>query len=167
MNFQFLVEKLHDSDIFKKFKKEFPESYMCGGFFLIDRENLKNPENKTQLDYYVPSSKQIFSFKIDGNVEKTLQEIKDQRIPGQVSSEHGFDFEEIEDIIEKEMKSKDFNNIIKKFIFSFQSLKGNDYLIGTIFLNNLALLKVQINLNKMKLEELERKNVFDFFKKVK
>jgi hypothetical protein len=167
MNFQFLIEKLTESKEFQNFKKEFPDSYLCGGFFAIDRENIKNPDNKNQLDYYVPSTKKVYSFKIDGKIEKIEQETKDPRIPEKTKDNHSFDFDEIQEIIEEEMKVKSINNTIKKLILSFQSLNKKDYLIGTIFLNNLALLKVQFNLKDMKVEELEKKTLFDFLKKVK
>lgn len=36
MNFQFYLEKLFESEEFAEFKKEFPDAYLCSGFFVID-----------------------------------------------------------------------------------------------------------------------------------
>ena len=59
MNFQFYIEKLHNSEDFKKFMKENLDAYLCSGFFIIDFENPKNPDNKSHLDFYIPSKNEM------------------------------------------------------------------------------------------------------------
>ena len=43
-----LLEKLEASEEFKKFKKENPEAYFCGVFFIMAAHD---PENKRQLNF--------------------------------------------------------------------------------------------------------------------
>lgn len=51
MNFQFYLEKLKDSEGFKKFINENSSAYLCSGFFTIDKVG---NDNKQHLDYYCP-----------------------------------------------------------------------------------------------------------------
>ncbi|MCK4647827.1 hypothetical protein KAT24_02770 [Candidatus Pacearchaeota archaeon] len=51
MNFQFYVEKLKNSDVFKNFMKEHPDSFPCSGFFIIDKTG---QDNKQHFDFYIP-----------------------------------------------------------------------------------------------------------------
>ena len=65
MRFQFYLEKLHNSEEFNSFIKENPKAYLCSCFFILDKENREAPDNKQHFDYYVPESKETFSFKIE------------------------------------------------------------------------------------------------------
>ena len=68
MNSHFLLEKLENSEEFKKFKKENKDAYLCSCFFIIDLES-KTPENKYHFDFYVPSIKKTFSFELEERVK--------------------------------------------------------------------------------------------------
>jgi len=64
MNLQFYLEKLQSSKEFKKFSKENPNAYLCSGFFIVDKANVKNPDNKVHLDFYIPAGGKVFSFDV-------------------------------------------------------------------------------------------------------
>ena len=66
MNFQFYLEKLSNSDIFKKFKKENKGAYLCSGFFSID---IHGKDNQQHLDFYSSSKNKMVSFQLEKSLE--------------------------------------------------------------------------------------------------
>ena len=49
-------------------------------------------------------------------------------------------------------------------IFSLQNKDGKDFLIGTIFISGLGLLKINVNLEGNIITEFEKKSFFDMMK---
>lgn len=175
MNFQFYLEKLLDSEEFQKFKKENPNAYLCSGFFSIDKEKGLEGDNQQHLDYYIPDTKEMFSFKLRNgdNVEKlsienfnNLEKNK-REIPGKINDEQDFDFNYIEKLVEGKMFDEKINKRILKFLFSMQNKEGKDYLIGTVFISGLGLLKCTIDIQEKKVLEFEKKSFFDMMKIVR
>ena len=164
MNLQFYLEKLFESDIFKKFRKENKDAYLCSGFFSIDRQG---KDNQQHLDFYVPSEKKIFSIKLEKNIELAPLENYDERIPEKLKENLDFDFDEIENIIINKMKEENVNKQIQKLLFSFQNMKGKNFLIGTIFISGMGILKVTISLDENKIISFEKKSILDMFKIIK
>ena len=164
MNFQFYLEKLYESPVFENFKKEFSDAVLCGGFFVIDKDG---NDNKQHLDFFIPSSKKSFSFKMEDNIQGEFIENFGEKQPQEVSDKYDFDFEQIEEIILGAMKQNDIENRIQKILLSFQHLDDRDYLIGTVFISGMSLVKIQIDLTDMKFVDFEKKSFFDMIKKVK
>ncbi len=166
MNLQFYLEKLHASDVFKEFMKQNKGAYLCSGFFTMDKEG---KDNKRHLDFFVPALKKIFSFKLENSVDVIPIELAIEKIPEKLSLDHDFDFEEIQKLIEEEMKKQGMKNKIQKIILSLQSFDGKTFLVGTVFVSMLGLLKVKIDLedNKPKIVEFEKKSFFDMVKRGK
>ena len=81
-----------------------------------------------------------------------------------VSLEHNFDFNDIKNIVSGEMKKRDIKNKVQKILLSLQHKKGKDYLIGTVFISNFGLLKININLLDMNVVHFEKKSFFDMLK---
>jgi|TARA_Y100000310_G_C20478700_1_gene713661 hypothetical protein len=161
MNFQFYVEKLYDSVSFEKFKKEHPDAFPCSGFFVIDRENLKNPDNKQHIDYFDPSSKKMFSFQFEEGVVAVPIENPGDKVPLKIAMNYDFDFEEVEEIILKKMKEEDIKEKLQKTLLSFQRLGDKDYLIGTVFISKMGILTIKIELPDLNVLEFEKKSFFD------
>lgn len=164
MNLQFYLEKLFESDIFKKFKKENKDAYLCSGFFSIDRQG---KDNQQHLDFYAPSDKKMFSFQIEKGFEIVPLENYDGRAPEKLSEKIELDFEEIEDLIINKMKEENINKQIQKLLLSLQSLEGKNFIIGTIFISGMGLLKITFNLDENILVNFEKKSFFDMFKIIK
>lgn len=164
MNLQFYLEKLHSSDVFKKFMKENPEAYLCSGFFTMDKEG---KDNKRHFDFYIPKTKKMFSFKLEDGVEMMPIDIVLGKIPEKLDIGFDFEFEEIEKMLEDKMKEENINSKMQKIILSLQDLKGKPFLVGTIFISMLGLLKIQIDISDMKIVEFEKKSLFDMMKRVK
>jgi len=159
MNFSFYVEKLENSEEFKKFKNEFPESFPCSCFFVIDKQG---SDNKQHFDFYLPKEKRISSFQLENGQLVPIQEVKEK--PEEISLEHDFDFKEIEELIVKEMETNKIKNDIQKILFSMQRVKGKDYLIGTIFIPKLGMIKVNIDIAEKKITDFEKRSFLDMMK---
>lgn len=164
MNFQFYLEKLFDSEEFKKFKKENKDAYLCSGFFSIDRQG---KDNQQHFDFYVPSNKKMFSFQLEKEFEIVPLENYGEMIPEKLSEKINFDFDEIEDIIINKMKEENVNKQVQKLLLSLQSLEGKNFIIGTIFISGMGLLKVTIDLSENKIINFEKKSFLDMFKIIK
>jgi len=164
MNFQFYLEKLYSSAIFKNFMKESPKAYLCSGFFTIDKEG---KDNQIHVDFYIPDTKKMFSFRLEKKIEKIPVEVITKKIPLEIKPDFNFNFEEIEEMIVNEMKKQDIRTKLQKIIFSLQNIKGKNFLICTIFTSMLGLLKIQIDLKKKKIILFEKKSFFDLMKRVK
>jgi hypothetical protein len=165
MNFQFYFEKLIESNSFKKFMKENKDAFLCSAFFIVDK---KDKENKQNLDYYVPSIDKMYAFKIDSQVEMIPIEnygesFKPEKIPNNVN----FDFQEIEDMIQDRMEKEKIKNKIEKLLLSLQAKDKKNYILATIFISSLGILKVKIDLDEKKITDFEKKSFFDMIKVVK
>jgi len=164
MNLHFYLEQLHESDVFKEFMKENSEAYMCSGFFTIDKEGT---DNQRHFDFYEPKSKQMFSFKLNGsgNIEKIPVEMLIKKVPEKLSDNFNIGFEEIEELIVKEMSKQEVKNKLQKIIVSLQPDKEKNMLICTVFVSMMGLLKVHIDLQDKKVTLFEKKSFFDLVRK--
>ncbi len=162
MNSHFLFEKLESSKEYKKFMKENPDAYLCSGFFAIDIAD-KGAGNQYHFDYYVPSSQETFSFELESEI-KLIPLERNEQILEKVSLKESFDFAEIEEMILREMGKNGVKNNIQKMIFSLQNKDKKDFLLGTIFLSGLGLLKVNVNIPDNKITDFEKKSLFDMMK---
>lgn len=165
MNFRFYYEKLTESDEYKKFKEENPKAYPCSCLFILDRDSGK--ENGVHFDFFLPKTKKMNSFKVDGKVEFMNVENFDPRLYEEISVEHDFNIEDFEELILKRMSEEGITGRIQKLLFSLQRKDGKDFLVTTGFLNNLGLLKVTISVEENKILTFEKKSFFDMMKIVK
>ncbi|HEA46371.1 MAG TPA: hypothetical protein ENH99_01165 [Candidatus Pacearchaeota archaeon] len=169
MNLQFYMEKLHSSKIFQMFRDEMKDAYFCSGFFTLDNEG---KDNQRHLDFYSPEKKQVFSFKLNSDVEilptEKMSELnKNFPVPEKLSENIDFEFDEIEKLIFDEMEKKEMKTKIQKIIISLQNFHDRSVLVCTVFISMLGLLKVQIDLREKKIIEFEKKSFMDFVKKAK
>lgn len=165
MNFQFYWEKLQNSPEFKEFVKENPEAYSCSGFFTLDKEGT---DNQRHIDFYLPSEKKIFSFKLqEGGIEKVPMEIISEKAPEPISLNVDFIFEDVESLISREMEKQNLKNKIQKIMISLQNFQENPILVCTVFISMLGILKVHIGLEgdrKGEVTLFEKKSFFDIIR---
>jgi len=165
MNLQFYLEKLEHSKELKKFKGENEDIYLCSAFFVIDRENLKNPGNKSNIDFYSPSKNKMFSFQLDDGIKlvpaETIESDFNQKKPEMLVANSELGFEEIEEIISKEMVKRDIKNKIHKIMMVLQNKDGKDFWVCTVFISGFGLLKVIINDDNKKITFFDKKSFFD------
>ena len=160
MNIQFYMEKLFSSKEFKEFIEKNPDAYLCSGFFVIDKEG---KDNKQHFDYYVPNENKMFSFQLESEVKIVPIELIDKETSKKIPKPD-FDFDNIEKMIREEMKNQNIKNKIQKLMFSLQNFNEKDFLICTVFISMLGILKVNIDLSNEKITEFEKKSFFDVLK---
>lgn len=165
MNSQFYLEKLYNSEIFKKFQKENPDAYLCSGFFVIDKTGKEG--NKQHFDYYLPNVKKMVSFQVEDKIKEVPVEIIEGKIFEKINDHINLDFENIEKIIIDEMNKQNIKNKIEKILLSLQNIDGNDFILGTIFISALGMIKIHINILEKKVISFEKKSIFDMLKIVK
>lgn len=164
MNLQFYLEKLKSSEEYKKFIKENPDAYLCSGFFVIDK--IEN-DNKVHFDFYVPNTKKMFSFQLENDVRLVPIELFDDRVPEKIVIDYDFEFGEIERIVERRMQEEGIDKKIQKILLSLQKIDGKNFLIGTVFISGLGIIKVNIDVSEMKIVLFEKKSFFDMVRRVK
>ncbi|MEX0920638.1 MAG: hypothetical protein WDZ62_00010 [Candidatus Pacearchaeota archaeon] len=174
MNLQFYLERLKDSEEFKKFIKENSKSFLCSGFFTID---FQGKDNQRHIDFYIPKKKEVVSFEIgslDGEVKKIPAQgkfgtnIQQEFLePKEIREDINFDLEDIEDLIKDEIEKHKVKGDLQKIMVSLQDVKGRPLLVCTIFVSMFGLLKVNIDPKDKKVLLFEKKSFFDFVKKVK
>ena len=163
MNFQFYLEKLYSSAIFKNFMKENPKAYLCSGFFTIDKEG---KDNQIHVDFYIPDSKKMFSFRLEKAIKKIPIEAITKKIPLEIKHGFDFNFEDVEEMIVNEIKKQEIKSKLQKIIFSLQNIKGKNFLVCTVFTSLFGLIKVHIDLKEEKIVLFEKKSFFDLMKRV-
>jgi len=158
MNLRFYVEKLEASEEFKQFMNENPEAFPCSGFFVIDKEG---KDNKIHFDYFIPEKNEMFSLQLEDGVKKTKIDLIDKRIPEKIYLKYDFDFDKIEKLIESKMFEEKVTNKIQKILLSLQRLDNKDFLVGTVFISGLGMIKVHVDINDMKIVLFEKRSVLD------
>ncbi|MFB6246902.1 MAG: hypothetical protein ABEI74_04915 [Candidatus Pacearchaeota archaeon] len=158
MKFQFYLEKLEDLDAFKEYKKENSDAFLCSGFFAIDEQG---DDNQQHLDFYSPSTGKAFSFQLEKDNPKVPLDDFGDNVPEELSEEIDFDFEEVKQLIKDEMDKNEVKNNVTKYLFSLQKQGGKNYIIGTVFLSKMGLLKAIADLDEKKVTEFEKKSLFD------
>jgi hypothetical protein len=164
MNLHFYEEELDALKEFAQFKKENMDAFLCSVFISIDKETGKN---EVHFDYFIPKTKGMVSFQINSEVKKVLLENFNDKMPEEISLDFDLDFDWIEAVISKKMEEENIKNKIQKFLFSLQSLKGENFLNGTVFISSLGMLKIMINVDSKEIMEFEKKSLFDIMKVVK
>ena len=67
MNFKETLEKVENSEEYKKFKKDYPDAEICVGFFILD---FLSNDNKNSIDYKYKDK--IFTFNIGNNKSNSI-----------------------------------------------------------------------------------------------
>jgi hypothetical protein len=158
------VEKLLDSEDFKKFKSENKDAFPASAFFVIDKQGT---DNKQHLDYFVPSQKKMFSFKIEDGCKMVPVEMVDTSTLSKgnaIVMDHSFDFDDIERKIANEIGIRKMKNTVQKILISIQRKNGKDFALCTVFISGMGLLKVTITLEDMRVIDFEKKSFMDFLK---
>lgn len=165
MNFTSTLQKIESSDAFKNFKKKNPDAKLCAGFFVLDYQQQANQQ---QLDYILKNNK-IYTFIL--NSEITIKEA--ETIEGQkeklsaIKREVKVDLEKTEEIVKKKMLEEKIKKKIVKIIAVLQKHENKEIWNLNCMLSGLGILQVHVDCSSGKVLKFEKKNLFDFIKRVK
>ncbi len=160
MNLQFYVEKLQNSEIFKNFMKAHPDAFICSGFFVIDKTGKEG--GKQHFDYYLPQENKIESIQLENMQLVPIENFG--KITEEISLEYDFDFDKVEKMIEERMLQQGIRSKIQKILFSLQNVRGRNFLVCTVFISLLGMIKVNIDLKNMEIVVFEKKSLLDIMK---
>ncbi len=161
MDLRFYLEKLHGSEEYQNFMLENSDAYLCSGFFVMDFEKA---DSQRHLDFYVPSLKKVFSFKLENGIEIVPMDTFDERVPKKLFIDYDFDLDEIEKIIRKKMSEENIKSRIQKILLSLQNVEGKDLLTATVFVSGLGMIKANIEPVSKNIIDFDKKSFFDMMK---
>ncbi|MFA5019887.1 MAG: hypothetical protein WC533_02200 [Candidatus Pacearchaeota archaeon] len=157
------IEKLNNSTLFKKFSEKNPKAYFCAGFFVLDFDSGKNLH---QIDYYLPDTKKMMTFHLDGEVEMKPSEASNAKTPPAIKREINLDLDTIRGLVEDEMKNRTVTNKIQKIIAIIQNQKGKLIWNLNCIASDMGVIKVHIDDETHSILKFEKINLFEVMKKI-
>ncbi len=164
LSFDSTLKKIESSQAFQNFKKQHPDAYLCAGFFVLDYEG----SNQQQLDYSLKDGK-IFTFILNKEItfkEAETIEGKQQKLQ-KLSKDVKVDLDDAEKILQDKIEQEKIENKISKIIAVLQVHENKQIWNLNCMLSSMEILRVHINTENGDILKFERKNMFDFIKKVK
>lgn len=163
MKIQPYFDKLSQSHEYQNFSKENPDAFMVAGFFVIDLETQKNIH---QLDFYVPSKKKIAAFSLDGEIICQMLDAITNEAPGKIEPKVKTDFDELQGILEDEMKNRNISDEVKKIIAILQNLNGKKVWNISAILSGMHILRAHVEDKSKTVLKMEKASMMDFIKQV-
>lgn len=164
MKIKSYIEKLNNSEAYKKFEKQYSDSFMIAGFFILDFETSSTLH---QIDYYVPSEKKIAAFTLDGKIAmQMLDMINHKIVPEKLDIKMNIDLDALHGILEDEMKNRSITEEIKKIIAIVQSIDGKKIWNLNCVLSGMGILKAHIDDESQTILKMEKASLLDYVKKM-
>ena len=164
MKIQPYVQKLQNSKEYKKFIKDHAESFLVAGFFVLDYETGMNIH---QIDYYIPSKKQVAAFNLDGEVDvKLLDMMNKEKKPEKLNIKTKVDLDALRGILEDEMKNRNITETIKKCVAVIQMVDGKKLWVLNCVLSGMEILKAHVDDDSKTVLKMERASMMDYVKKM-
>ncbi len=160
VTFDSAVEKIEASEAFKNFKKKNEDAFLCAGFFVIDYEQGKNQQ---QVDYSLKNS-DIYTFILGEEISyKKAETIEGQerKLP-ELKKDIKVDLDDIENIVKGQTDKK-----VQKIIAVLQGIDGVQIWNINCMLEGFTILHLDINSETGNIIKSEKRNLFDFVKRVK
>lgn len=160
------IEEIEKSQAFANFKKKHPDAYFCAGFFVLNYESQEEQIQK-QLDYSLKDGK-IFTFILDKEItikEAETIEGKQQKLP-ELNKEVKVDLDDVEKILQEELNQKKLKKPLKVIAILQQHEKKEIWNLNCV-LPGMEILRVHIDSESGNIIKFEKKNMFDFIKKIK
>ena len=163
MKIQPLIEKLESTEVYKKFKEDYKDSFLVAGFFVLDYETNKNIN---QIDYFIPSEKKVAAFNMKEEIGLQILETMNDKIPETLSVQTNVDLDAIKGILEDGMKNRNITEDLKKVIAVIQTLEGKKIWILNCIMSGMEILKAHIDDESKTILKMEKASVLDYIKKV-
>ncbi|MBI2047419.1 hypothetical protein HYT26_04645 [Candidatus Pacearchaeota archaeon] len=165
MKFEHYLKRVEESPEFKEFKKEHKKAYLCAGFFVLDFDKGKNIH---QIDYFIPNSKKIATFTLNGETQLKISEPakkiekKLEKIEGEIKT----DIDALKGIVHDEMLNRIVTQQITKIVAVLQSQKGKKIWFLSCITNDFGILTVHIDDESEDVLIFEKRSFFDFIRKM-
>jgi hypothetical protein len=164
MKIQPYIQKLESSEAYKKFIKDNSESFLVAGFFVLDYETGVNIH---QIDYYVPSRKQVAAFNLDGDVQvRLLDMMSKDKVPQKLEIKTKIDLDAIKGILEDEMKNRSITETIRKCVAVIQMVDGKKLWVLSCVLSGMEILKAHIDDDSKTVLKMEKASILDYVKRM-
>ena len=163
MKIQPYIEKLCSSEQYKKFKSENDDAFLVAGFFVLDLEMGKNIH---QIDYYIPSNKKVAAFSLDEGVKFQVLDTLNDKTPEELDIKVNTDLDELQGILEDEMKNRNMSEEIKKIIAVIQTIEGKKIWNLNCVLSGMHLLRAHVEDKTKSVLLMEKSSIMDLMKKV-
>lgn len=164
MKIQPYVQKLENSQKYKKFKEDYHDSFLVAGFFVLDYESGMNVH---QIDYYVPSKKKVAAFNLDGEVEvRLLDMMQKEKVPEKLDLKTKIDLDALKGILEDEMKNRNITESVKKCVAVIQTLNGKKLWVLNCVLSGMEILKAHVDDESRTVLKMEKASMLDYIKKL-
>ena len=162
-----LHERLKKSEIFQKFKSEYPDVIFCAGFFIL---NFKSGVFDYSLDYR--NDKQIFSFKIPVEETKAIvmetSDIFEKQTPlPEITCDVQVDIEDLQEIVEENLVKNNIKNKLEELIAVLQMIDNSKVWNLTCMCEGFTIVSCQIHSETAGVLKFEKRNLLDFVKKAK
>jgi hypothetical protein len=123
--------------------------------------------NVHQIDYYVPSKKQVAAFNLDGEVEvRLLDMMHKEKVPEKLDLRTKVDLDAIKGILEDEMKNRNITESIKKCVAVIQMVDGKKLWVLNCVLSGMEILKAHVDDESRTVLKMERASMLDYVKKM-
>jgi hypothetical protein len=184
MEIKELLDIVNESEEFKKFKQEHPESYFVSAFLILDLSSEKQTNNTYQINYCFKeknkdNSKEkkaaMFSYdsenkKINLNFSEFTKQKKELNLI-EINQEIKSTIKELKEIVFKHLEEKSINKKPIKIIFSLNIFENNNKkeLIWnlTSFFENLDLIRILVEDTTKEIRKSEKFNLMEMVKKKK
>lgn len=160
------LSELEKTDVFKTFKKEHPESYLSGGFVIVE-ELINMIKFDWQIDFYCPKNKKVYTFSLYNNTfilkdpDKLLQE--HEKDMGKINLDNfKLTPHQVIDIINENMEKNKKSIIPSKIIITMQNIDGREIYNIIIVTFQFSVLNARIDANTGEILKLSEQNIMEF-----
>lgn len=166
MKSEHYIKKVKESKAYRDFIKEDPKAYLCSLFFIRDFVEKKD---ETQVDFYSPKKKIIFSFKVEKEIKQATNKQAETMthkkfIPGKLPEKIKLDIDEMRDTLTDEMHNREMAYQIEKVLAFLNIVENRPVWNCTGFLKGLGLLQAHIEDETNTVLFMEKKSLFDMIK---
>jgi len=161
MKIQPYVEKLMSSSEYKKFTEEYEDAFMVAGFFILDFETGKNLH---QIDYYVPSKKKVAAFTLDEEINLQMLDTMSEKIPEKLDMKTNVDLDELQGILQDEMKNRGMTEKIIKIIAVLQKIGGKKIWNLNSILSGMNLLRCHVEDESKTVLKMDKASMMELMK---
>jgi hypothetical protein len=160
-----LYTRLEKSDVFKSFKAQNPDAFLCAGFFIL---NYKQNNRKYAFDFR--NDKQLFTFDFPENEQAHIILKIDELLPSpkpldKIHIDVQVDIEDLEEIIKAGLRDNNIKNQLEEIIAVLQNIDNQIVWNLTCMCEGMVVINALVHSETSGILKFEKKNLLDFIKK--